>query len=304
VTRGRSGGPSSYRGTVAATIRIGTCSWADEGLVRAWYPRGVSSAEARLRHYAERFDVVEVDSPFYALPSPETAARWAQRTPPGFVFHAKASGELTGHREGAGLEVEVARFREALAPLEAAGKLRGVLLQYHPSVTKTRAATERLAAMPDLLAPLVPLVEFRHRSWLEPEEAAGTLAFLRRHGLALVSVDSPALDAPNVMPRLAAATGPVAVVRFHGRNATTWNIRGARASWERFDWLYSDDELAEWIAPLAGLADEADEVYALFNNNRDDFAPRSAQILRGLLDEAGVPASGGLEPPPTELTLF
>src|SRR6185436_12446819 len=75
--KGRSGGPSPYRGPVPATIRIGTCSWADEGLVREWYPRGVSSSEARLRHYAERFDVVEVDSPFYALPTPETAARWA-----------------------------------------------------------------------------------------------------------------------------------------------------------------------------------------------------------------------------------
>ena len=60
----------------------------------------------------------------------------------------------------------------------------------------------------------------------------------------------------------------------------------------RFDWLYSAEELAEWVEPLARLADEAEEVYALFNNNRDDFAPRSAQILRGLLDEAGVPASG------------
>src|SRR5512144_2923705 len=149
------------------TVRLGTCSWADAGLLATWYPPGVGTADARLRYYAERFDVVEVDSPFYRLPAPETAARWAERTPPGFRFHAKASGELTGHRDGAGPETEVARFREALAPLEAAGKLRGVLLQYHPSVTRTRAAMELLAAMRELLAPLVPLVEFRHRSWLD-----------------------------------------------------------------------------------------------------------------------------------------
>ena len=110
--------------------------------------------------------------------------------------------------------------------------------------------------------------------------------------------------ASNVSPRVAAATHPVAYARFHGRNAATWNIRGAESAAERFDWLYSAEELAEWVAPLARLADEAQEVYALFNNNRDDFAPRSAQILRGLLDEAGVPAAGGIEPPPTELTLF
>ena len=104
-------------------------------------------------------------------------------------------------------------------------------------------------------------------------------------------------------PRLAAATGRVAYVRFHGRNVDTWNIRGGSAA-DRFDWLYSDDDLAEWVAPISRLAEEADEVYAMFNNNRDDFAPRSAQLLRGLLDEAGVPATGGLELPPTDLTLF
>ena len=73
---------------------------------------------------------------------------------------------------------------------------------------------------------------------------------------------------------------------------------------ERFDWLYSPEELEEWVGPIGRLAAEADEVYALFNNNRDDFAPRSAATFRGLLDEAGVPASGGIEPPRTELTLF
>ncbi|MGH3135836.1 MAG: DUF72 domain-containing protein, partial [Gaiellaceae bacterium] len=74
-----------------ATVRLGTCSFADEGLIKTWYPRGVSTPKARLGYYAERFDTVEVDSPFYRLPTPETAARWAERTPAGFVFHAKAS---------------------------------------------------------------------------------------------------------------------------------------------------------------------------------------------------------------------
>ncbi|HSC92117.1 MAG TPA: DUF72 domain-containing protein [Gaiellaceae bacterium] len=286
---------------MAATIRIGTCSWADEGLLREWYPRDVSSGEARLRYYAERFDVVEVDSTFYRLPAPETTARWAERTPPGFTFHVKASGELTGHRDGAGVEVEAGRLRESLAPLEASGKLRGVLLQYHPRVTKTAAALRALAAMPELLTPLVPLVEFRHRSWLEPGEATSTLAFLRRHGLAFVSVDTPDVAAANVVPRLAAATHPVAYVRFHGRNAGTWNVRGARASWERFDWRYRREELAEWVEPLRGLAGEAEEVYALLNVNRGDQAPRSASLLRGLLDEAGLAATGAQDVAPATL---
>ena len=92
-------------------------------------------------------------------------------------------------------------------------------------------------------------------------------------------------------------------MRFHGRNRETW-FRKVETSAERFDWLYDRGELAEWVGPLDRLAGEADEVYALFNNNRDDFAPRSARLLRGLLDEAGVDATGGVEPEPVEPTLF
>ena len=288
---------------MATTVRIGTCSWADKGLLEAWYPRGVSTAEKRLRYYAERFDVVEVDSPYYALPDPAVTERWARRTPDAFTFHVKASAAMTWH-EGEPTDEAFRLFRAALEPLELSGKMEGVLLQYHPRFTKTAKAKAELARAPERLAPLVPLIEFRHRSWMEEAERADTLAFLEANRLAYVSLDSPRTRASNVSPRVAAATHRVAYVRFHGRNAATWNIRGAESAAERFDWLYSADELAEWVEPLTRLADEAEEVYALFNNNRDDFAPRSARILRGLLDEAGVPAAGGIEPPPTELTLF
>ena len=112
-------------------------------------------------------------------------------------------------------------------------------------------------------------------------------------------MDAPRTRASNVVPPIAAATHALAYVRFHGRNWRTWNIRGARSSADRFDWMYSAEELTEWVDSLAGLAAQAEEVYAMFNNNRDDFAPRSARELRHLLDEAGVPASGGLEAPPS-----
>ena len=287
---------------MAATVRIGICSWADEGLLRAWYPRGISTGERRLRYYAERFDVVEVDSPYYALPDPAVTERWARRTPDDFTFHVKASAAMTWH-EGEPTDDAFRLFRASLEPLELSGKLRGVLLQYHPRFTKSAGAKAELARATVRLAPLVPLVEFRHRSWMAERERADTLGFLERHGLAYVSVDSPTTRASNVSPRVAAATGRVAYVRFHGRNVETWNIRGDSAA-DRFDWLYAEDDLAGWVVGLARLAEAAEEVYAMFNNNRDDFAPRSAQLLRGLLDEAGVPATGGIEPPPTDLTLF
>ena len=286
-----------------AVVRLGTCSWADEGLVKNWYPREVRTAEARLRHYADRFDTVEVDSPFYRLPSIETAANWAERTPAGFLFHAKASKQMTGHEETDSRERSFAEFRESLAPLERSGKLRGVLLQFHPRFVKSREALDDLRGIAELLTPLVPLIEFRHRSWMTEDERADTLSFLERHGLAYVSVDSPPTRASNVLPRVAAATHDIAYLRFHGRNWKTWNKK-TRTSGERFDWLYAREDLEEWIESIGRLAQEAHEVYAMFNNNRYDYAPRSAQVLRGLLDEAGVEATGAIEPAPAERTLF
>lgn len=287
---------------MAATVRLGTCSFADEGLLKSWYPRGVSTAKARLAYYAERFDTTEVDSPYYHLPDPAVTGRWAQRTPPEFTFHVKAHASMTGHEPADQVEA-FAAFRASIEPLELSGKLRGILLQYHPRFVKSAEAKRELETVRGLLDPLVPLIEFRHRSWLEEDERADTFSFLERNGLAVVSVDAPPTRASNVLPTFAATTHSVAYVRFHGRNVKTWNIKSEK-SWERFDWMYAAEELAGWVDDLGRLAGEADEVYAMFNNNRDDFAPRSARILRGLLDEAGVPAAGGVEPPPTELTLF
>jgi uncharacterized protein YecE (DUF72 family) len=287
---------------VAATVRIGICSFADEGLLKHWYPRGVSTPAARLAYYGERFDTTEVDSPFYHLPDPAVTGRWAQRTPPEFVFHVKAHKTMTHHEE-ADQQKAFAEFRASIQPLELSGKLKGILLQYHPSFKKSPDALEELTRVRALLRPLVPLIEFRHRSWLEGDEREDTFAFLEREGLAVVSVDAPPTRASNVLPTFSAATHRLAYVRFHGRNVKTWNIKAEKSS-ARFDWMYSAEELEEWVPRFAHLADASEEVYAMFNNNRDDFAPRSAQILRGLLDAAGIPAAGGLEPMPRAPTLF
>src|SRR4026207_1492553 len=122
-----------------ATVRLGTCSWADEGPLTAWYPRGVSTPQARLRYYAERFDVVEVDSPFYALPDPDVSRRWAERTPDEFTSHVKA-GAARASPDGEPDAAAFAAFRSSVEPLELSGKLRGVLMQYHPRFVKSKEA--------------------------------------------------------------------------------------------------------------------------------------------------------------------
>lgn len=303
---------------MSARIRIGTCSWADESLSKLWYPKGVSSGE-RLAWYAEHFDTVEVDSTYYRLPFEEMAERWAERTPDGFVMHVKAFALMTRHpvkleqlppdlREVAPTDergrvdrpprefrAEVfARFHAALEPLRAAGKLGGILLQFPSYVVHKPVSFEYLEWAGEQLRGDEALVEFRHRSWLDEENRAETLAFLERHGMTHVVTDAPRMEqAKNIVPTVMARTSPVVYVRMHGRNAATWNVRGRSAA-ERFDYLYGEDELRELVEPLRELASDAEQAFVLFNNNgrsQDGSggwiaqAPTNAAMLGKLLEE-------------------
>ena len=308
---------------MAAAIRIGTCSWADESLSKYFYPPGVKGAEERLRYYADRFDTVEANSTYYRLPDREMVQKWADRTPDGFVMHVKAFGVMTRHpvkveqlptdlrdeapRDDRGrvdrppreFRAEVfRRFRDALEPLRETRKLGGILMQFPPYVVPKPASLDYLEWAHAQLGADEMLVEFRHASWLDDEHRAETLAFLERNHMTYVIVDAPRTDARNVLPTVVATTSPTAYVRFHGRNAATWNKRTGSAA-ERFDHLYSDDELREWVEPLSELAGQSETVYAMFNNNgRSDTttgtiaqAPVNAQMLRSLLQDAKLPVA-------------
>jgi uncharacterized protein YecE (DUF72 family) len=301
---------------VAAPVRIGTCSWADEALTKHWYPKQVPAKE-RLPYYAERFSTVEVDSTYYRVPERSMVQGWADRTPDDFVMHVKAFGLMTRHpvrleqippdlREGMPVDErgrvdrpprelrgEVFRqFLRALEPLRETGKLGGILFQLPPYVVWKQSSLGYLEWARDQLGSDTMLVEPRHRSWFEEDVRPELLRFLEEHRMAWVVVDAPKVDARNVPDTLVAVTSPMAYVRFHGRNAGTWNVRGGSAA-ERFDYLYGEEDLREWVPVLRELSDGAEEAYALFNNNNQTNgvaqAPAGAILLRRLLEEEKVP---------------
>ena len=296
-------------------VRIGTCSWADDALVKHWYPKGVTAKE-RLAWYAQHFSTVEVDSTFYRVPDEGMVQGWADRTPDGFVMHVKAFGLMTRHpvrleqlppdlREGMPLdhrgrvdrpprELRALVFRaflEALEPLRQAGKLGDVLFQLPPYVVPKPASFDYLEWAHEQMDGDEMLVEFRHRDWFAEEHRTEVLAWLEERGMSYVTVDAPRLEGGNVPQTMVAVTGPTAYVRFHGRNAATWNKRGGGAS-ERFDYLYGPEELEEWVEPLRELASTAQRAYAFFNNNNQTNgvaqAPSGAELLRRLLEEHDV----------------
>jgi uncharacterized protein YecE (DUF72 family) len=292
---------------VSARITVGTSSWADPGFVEDWYPKGLPARD-RLPWYAERFEAVEVNSSFYALPERRTVERWAKVTPPGFTFDVKLHRLLSRHsapldslppdlRDGVEtsdrgrvrltdeLQAEmIDRLLAEVAPLDEANKLGAFLLQLTPGFAPGRHELDELTPIVERLRPHVTAVEFRHRGWVADDRVEPTLDYLEEQGAAFVSVDAPPADHVPIMPPVDAVTcDRLAYFRAHGRNAEGY--MSGRTVAERFGWVYSDEELEEIAGRVRGLAGEAQDVRTMFNNNRSADAPTAARRFRELVGQ-------------------
>jgi uncharacterized protein YecE (DUF72 family) len=284
-------------------IKIGTASWTDKSLLGSgWYPKGVDSAEERLRFYAANFPLVEVDSTYYFPPSEKNSELWVERTPEDFTFNIKAFSLLTQHPTKAealykdmpkpdkknvypkDLDPKVIdevwdRFLSALEPLDAAGKLGVLLFQFPPWFTISRANKAYVLDCAKRAAPMNICVEFRNKTWMEERNVRETLDFLEGHGLPYVCVDMPQGFTSSIPPVLA-ATSDLALIRFHGHNADEWESGSVQ---RRFAYLYSEKELKAWAPKIEKLASEAKETHVLMNNCHADYAQRNARELAELL---------------------
>jgi uncharacterized protein YecE (DUF72 family) len=277
---------------------VGTSSWADPGFVKEWYPPRLPAKE-RLRWYAQRFELVELNSSFYAVPDRNAVHGWVEATPPGFTFDVKAHRALSRHSapveslppELRGLhgtpELErplAERLVEETAPLREAGKFGTYLLQLTPAFSPRRHELEELDQLVAILGPHGLAMELRNRNWVDDERRESTLEWFADRDVAFVGVDAPPADNFQIMPPLDAVTSPrVAYLRAHGRN-TEGYLTGKSVA-ERFAWSYTDDELEEIAGRARSLAEQAGEVHVAFNNNRGDDAPTAAQRFRALLGQ-------------------
>lgn len=297
---------------MAARILVGTCSWADKTLIDSgWYPPGVRTPEERLRYYAQQFPIVEVDSAYYALPAERNAALWAERTPPSFVFDVKAYGLFTHHpaqvrslpkelrealppalqakpnlylRDAPPDLVDEAwrRFNQALLPLDSAGKLGVVLFQFPPWFLPGDRSHDYISEAKARLGQYRMAIEFRNSLWLsDPDRQERTLRFLADEAIPYVCVDEPQGFKSSVPP-IIAATAPLGIMRLHGRNAMVWEQKGLGAA-DRFDYLYSEDELHDLAPRVLRLAEITEETHVLFNNCHGDYAVRNARRIGEIL---------------------
>lgn len=301
----------------STTVDFGVAGWTDPTLLApgVFYPNGCNTPEARLRYYASRFSMVEVDSTYYSLPGRATAAAWATRTPDGFTFDIKANALMTGHPTdrrrlpdwvrralpgrasdttrvySSDLPREIldevwARFRSALDPLRASGKLGAIMLQYPRWFEPTRAAADALRHARERLGDDLGTVEFRNRAWMEGRMADRTLSLLGELGLSYVVVDSPP-GMQSSLPPVVAVTNPrLAVFRLHGRRAATWEAKNDPVT-ERYRYLYDEAELQGWLPKIYETAFNVARVHVTFNNNHANYATTNAAEMASLFSHSG-----------------
>ena len=307
-----------------STIRVGIASWTDPTMTASgvFYPHGADSPEERLAYYASTFPIVEIDATYYALPSEKVARAWVERTPPDFIFDAKAHALMTGQpsetkrlpkaiREALPADLAAQprlyakdlppELRDAiwetylagLEPLRAAGQLGSVLLQYPRWFFPIGENRDQILEARERLGEVRCAVEFRSETWFNEKNLDRTLRFLTDNAIPFVMVDGPQ-GLRSSVPPIAAVTSPeLAIVRFHGRRTETWEARGI-ATVERFRYLYSPEELGEWTTRLREAAEEAREMHVLMNNCYANYGSTNARELAAMLaaDLGALPATG------------
>jgi uncharacterized protein YecE (DUF72 family) len=249
-------------------VWLGTSGYSYADWVGGFYPAGTQPRQM-LGHYCRHFPLVELNFTFYRAPTPASLATFASRTPAGFQFLVKLPRTLSHERDPQGF----APFRQAVAALQERDRLAGVLCQLPQASHNDREQKDWLDRLAHELADCRPAVEFRHRSWYRPDIPA----WLAERGLDLVAVDVPAL--PGLYPSGLVQSGSRIYVRFHSRNADNWY----RSDKERYDYNYSDEELAEWIRALANAPAESEQALLLFNNCQRGHSAVNAQRMQELL---------------------
>jgi uncharacterized protein YecE (DUF72 family) len=294
-------------------VRVGTASWTDPTMTAAgvFYPPPAKTAEDRLRYYAELFSLVEVDATYYALPAETQAKLWAERTPDHFLFDVKAHALMTGQPTevkrlprairdqlspalqekkriyGKDLPAELydevwAAFRRGIDPLLRAEKMGAVFLQFPRWVFPSHESREQIRDARRRLEGIQMAVEFRHGSWFNEKNAERTLAFLTDNAIPYVMVDEPQGFKSSVPPIVVVTSPEMAVVRFHGRRADTWEKPNLPPS-ERFRYLYDEDELADWAPRIAAVARQTKQTHVLMNNCSGNYGTTNALQLADLI---------------------
>ncbi|MGB9867244.1 MAG: DUF72 domain-containing protein [Bacillota bacterium] len=256
-------------------VLVGTAGFSYSDWKGTFYPPNIPTYRM-LEYYAQHFPVLELDYTYYSMPSQKSMSSFVKRTPANFRISLKAHRSMT-HQRGSPQEVREAfsGFMKALTPLMAEGKLACILAQFPWSFKPSGESRGTLELLREHTEPAPVVVEFRNSAWVSDD----TFELLRRLGLGFCCVDEPRL--PGLMPPVCVATSQLGYVRFHGRNAQAWWKPGAAG--ERYNYLYSQDELEEWKGRIMELDQTVPVTLVLFNNCHGGNAAVNAKMLQTML---------------------
>jgi uncharacterized protein YecE (DUF72 family) len=264
-------------------IRIGPAGWSYADWRGRVYPESAGTKFDTLALVAKYFDTAEINSSFYYPPVPATARAWLRRVAhnPSFTFTAKLHKVFT-HRLGTATNKDEEAFREGIDPLMEAGKLGAVLIQFPWSFKNDREERGYLNQLCGLFKEYPLVVELRHESWNHPR----ILQTLEDLGVGLCDIDQPQF-ANSIKPS-AEVTSPIGYIRLHGRNYQNWFREEANVL-ERYDYLYSRDELEPWVERIKQVADKARQTYVITNNHARGQSLVNAFEVLALLEEKRQP---------------
>ena len=257
----------------APVIHVGTSGWSYDDWDGRFYPERKERGFDRLVYHARYFDCVEVNSSFYRPPSARAAASWVARTPRNFQFTFKLYRRFTHERDQPWTADEVDDYRRGIDPVREAGRLGAVLVQFPWSFKADDPAFRHLETIRRDFGDLPLVVEVRHASWVSDL----ALKRIKDNGFGFANIDQPA--SRSGVPPMTLVTSPVGYVRLHGRNREAWFSKTAGRD-ARYDYLYREDEIEEWIERIRDVARQSEKTYVFTNNHYRGQAPANAlQIL-------------------------
>lgn len=269
-------------------IRIGPAGWSYKDWEGVVYPQKPGKAFDPLAYLARFFNTIEINSSFYRSPAPSTAESWARRVEQrkDFTFTAKLHRVFT-HERGKATKKDEKEVRDGMAPLVKAGKLGAVLLQFPWSFKNTDEDRLYLTKLLEKFREYPLVLEVRHTSW----NNESIYEWLEERGVGICNIDQPVFSR-SIRPA-AMTTSPVGYVRLHGRNYQNW-FRDKAPRDERYNYLYSLDELDPWLTRIKQVAKQTRETYVITNNHFRGQAVVNAVEIKAALEEEQVPAPGPL----------
>jgi len=269
-------------------IRIGPAGWSYKDWEGVVYPQKPGPRFDPLEYLARFFDTIEINSSFYRPPAPNTAKSWAKRVEGNrrFAFSAKLHRVFT-HERGKASETDEKEFRQGIDPLLEAGKLGAVLLQFPWSFKNTDDERTYLLKLLDKFKEYPLVLEVRHTSWNNPQ----ILEWLEERGVGICNVDQP-LFSKSIKPA-SLSTSRIGYVRLHGRNYQNW-FRESAPRDDRYNYLYSLEELDPWITRIKEVAKQTNETYVVTNNHFRGQAVVNALEIKSTIEEREIPAPGPL----------